>query len=97
MTFDEARRYLISNFEDMNLESVNSVISSLRQEYSPTVLLTKNQYKEFKAAHTLEEKIARLGRLSDASSEDNPDAYINDDMIMRALLFPETIKIIGED
>lgn len=72
------------------------LIESLRQEYAPTILLTPNQYKELKAGHTLEEKIARISRLAHNSSDDSADGYINDDMIMRSYLFPETIKIIGD-
>ncbi|API72619.1 hypothetical protein [Leuconostoc suionicum] len=46
MTFDEARRYLIANFEDMNLEAVISVLSSVREEYASTVEMTQEQVDE---------------------------------------------------
>ena len=102
-TFNDAYKTVDAFDEDLELESwmpdskVYEIIDKLKQEYAPTILLTKNQYQEFKNGHTLEEKMIRLNRLSDNSSEDSADAYINDDMIMRAYLNPETIKVIDEE
>ena len=108
-TFDEAIEVLANSdnnklIKEGQLEyglyrayDVVSVLQKLKQEYAPTILLTKNQYRELKAGHTLEEKMSRIQRLADNSSEDSADAYINDDMIMRSYLHPETIKIIDEE
>ena len=75
---------------------MRDLLEQLRQEYAPTILLTQNQYKELKAGHTLEEKIARINRLAHNASDESADGYINDDMIMRSYLHPETIKIVDE-
>lgn len=110
MTFDEAFKQVeqLANFEvgkttgnirrDFKLElgDVRDILAELRKEYAPTILLTQNEYKELKAGHTLEEKIARISRLAHNSSDDSADGYVNDDMIMRSYLFPETIKVVDE-
>lgn len=100
-TFDEAveQTDLLSSFSfgsGLSPEVVKQIIEQLRKEYAPSLLLSKNQYRELKAGHTLEEKIARMKRLADASSDESIDGYINDDMIMRSYLHPETIKVVEE-
>jgi len=101
MKFDDAVQIIdgmtiISGGFGVSPDVAKRIIEDLRDEYAPTILLTKNQYKELKAGHTLEEKIARVQRLADNSSDDDADGYINDDMIMRSYLYPETIKISEE-
>jgi len=101
MKFDDAVQIIdgmtiISGGFGVSPDVAKRIIEDLRDEYAPTILLTKNQYKELKAGHTLEEKIARVQRLADNSSDDDADGHINDDMIMRSYLYPETIKISEE-
>ncbi|MGO3604928.1 MAG: hypothetical protein ACTIOK_16010 [Enterococcus malodoratus] len=98
MTFDQIVYGLSGNDsnEKMTVSEIIRLIEILRQEYAPTILLTKNQYKEFKAGHTLEEVIARMQRLADSSSNDSADGYIDDYMIVRSYLHPETIKVFDE-
>ena len=104
MTFDEEiNKYKALSYQSYGLfpiytnEDIYKLIEELKKEYAPTILLTKNQYKEFKAGHTLEEVIARMQRLADNSSDESADGYINDDMIMRSYLHPETIEIIDDE
>lgn len=94
MTFDEARRYLIGNFVDMNLEEAISIINSLREEYAPTVEMTKEQYEPFS-------KLA----VDEIGDQEELDAFVNEeldlgDMTVRkglnAWLHPETIKVVDE-
>lgn len=98
MTFDEAIQELrwlsMDGTQKLYSDDAIQLINELKQEYAPTILLTPNQYKELKAGNTLEEKIARISRLAHNSSDDSLDVYINDDMIMRSYLFPETIKVV---
>lgn len=96
MTFEEARRYLIANFEDMNLEEVISVLSSVREEYAPTVEMTKEQY---------------IGLLFKGKGRETPhknfvfmkdvqklnEKQVSITSIMNAFVHPETIKIIGDE
>ena len=99
-TFNEAFKQVEDNInycDDNAFEQWYELLEKLQQEYAPTILLTKNQYQEFKRGNTLEGVMARMNRLADNSSEDSADAYINDDMIMRAYLHPETIKVINEE
>lgn len=102
MKFDDAIQIIdgmtmISGGFGISPDVAKRIIEDLRGEYAPTILLTKNQDKELKAGHTLEEKIARIQRLADNSSDDNADGYINDDMIMRSYLYPETIKVTNDE
>lgn len=108
MTFDEARRYLIANFENMNLESVISVLSSVREEYAPTVEMTKKQYEVWNISLERSKKhkgdfIYFIDVLDDESSfQDNVfreklEYFINDSKpLMQAWLHPETIKVVDE-
>ena len=101
MKFDDAVQIIdgmtmISGGFGISPDVAKRIIEDLREEYAPTILLTNNQYRELKAGHTLEEKIARVQRLADNSSDDDADGYINDDMIMRSYLYPETIKVTEE-
>ena len=43
MKFDDARRYLIDNLENMNLVEVIGILSDIREEYAPTVEMTQRQ------------------------------------------------------
>lgn len=91
MTFDEARRYLIGNFEDMNLEAVISILNSLREEYAPTVEMTQEQ-KEYYASRTL-----LSGMVFNQNTQYYTDDVHNiDRKIASAILHPETIKVVDD-
>lgn len=111
MTFDEARRYLIGNFEDMNLEAVISILNSLREEYAPTVEMTedkKNVLVDFKKHWTFTQFVSAI----EGDYENNmyfekvektfrkmriANGYmIDEDKLMQAWLHPETIKVVDE-
>ena len=111
MTFDESRRYLIANFENMNLEAVISVLSSVREEYAPTVKMTeeqKNVLVEFKKHWPFTQFISAIEGNYEHSMYfekvyktfrkmriDN-GYMIDEDKLMQAWLHPETIKIVDE-
>lgn len=91
MTFDEARRYLIGNFVDMNLEAVISIINNLREEYAPTVEMTKSEYEILSKAKVNEDSADWLDAVEwDRVGYKYPDFFA-------AWLHPETIKIIDDD
>lgn len=100
MTFDEARRYLIANFEDMNLEAVISVLSSVRDEYAPTIEMTKSQKHDLLMMKNNEEHITDI-----ISYIDGPvvkeffDSFwkpLTEGELVQAWQHPETIKTIDE-
>lgn len=91
MTFDEARRYLIGHFENINLEEIISILSSLREEYAPTIEMTKHDYEIFKQAKVDKDSADWL----DAIEWNRVDYKYPD--FMQAWLHPETIKVIDEE
>lgn len=111
MKFDEARRYLIANFEDMNLEAVISVLSSVREEYAPTFEMTGDEkivLVDFKKHWTFTQFISAIEGNYEHSMYfekvyktfrkmriDN-GYMIDEDKLMLAWLHPETIKIVEE-
>ena len=73
MKFDEARRYLIGNFEDMNLEAVISIINNLREEYESTVEITAAQREYLEKANENNFKALDKKTTSELFVSDMPD------------------------
>lgn len=106
MTFDEARRYLIGNFEDMNLEAVISILNSLREEYAPTVEIKPYQFEVFKKyRYGVSKGDIHFGgiwpdepyRMMEYFKEEPyTGTTIWDDSFAKAWLHPETIKVVDE-
>lgn len=92
MKFDDARRYLIDNFENMNLVEVISVLSDVREEYAPTVMMTKRQYGSFERW-----KYHTAGWNMTNCAEWARDENMTASNAMQAWLHPETIKVINEE
>lgn len=105
MKFNEARRYLIDNLEDMNLVEVIGILSDIREEYAPTVEMTKEQkqlldsYREpglfdvdyaFNAFYE-DTHAHRLGM-----REHNLYDNLTEMQLTQAWLYPESIKVKGE-
>lgn len=100
MTFDEAIKSVEAFDEDLELESwmpdskVYEIIEQLREEYAPTVEMTKEQYELFS-------KLA----VDEIGDQEELDAFVNEeldlgDMTVRDAianwLHPETIKVVDE-
>lgn len=100
MTFDDARRYLIANFEDMYLEAVIGVLSSVREEYAPTVEMTKEDKQsllDLKSRATFyffNQSVKKWQQ--DRIGLQMPYGCLTEDELMQAWLHPETIKIVDE-
>ena len=97
-TFDEAiDKILFDSFEDTHdydvvyTEDVISLIKSLKEQYAPTIEMTKEQ-KEYYGSRTLLSGMSFLGNTR----------YYTDDVhtitreIALAILHPETIKVVDE-
>ena len=99
MTFDETRRYLIGNFEDMNLEAVISILNSLREEYAPTIEMNEMQmkqmmsFKEFNAGFSTFMYKQGLGELPAFNYFITTQ---RENELMQAWLHKETIKVVDE-
>lgn len=97
-TFDEAiDKILFDSFEDTHdydvvyTEDVISLIKSLKEQYAPTIEMTKEQ-KEYYGSRTLLSGMSFLGNTR----------YYTDDVhnipreIALAILHPEIIKVVDE-
>lgn len=104
MTFDEAleelrlaipEKFYSPTMHDIAviLEAQTKVINLLRQEYAPTVEMTKRQARVFKLYYDSEKPF-------DKSEFECIDNYfmksINEKDLMRAWLHPEIIKVVDE-
>lgn len=110
MTFDEAiakvGTYLKNNDlsnSDNNERFFYIILNDLRQEYAPTVEMTKKQYNTFKWHKDNLDFSACLGTFQNYNGEtrmeikfDNLKGDLSDEDIMQAWLHPETIKIVDE-
>ena len=115
MTFDDATAkvgtYLRNNDlsnSDNNDRFFHIILNDLRQEYAPTVEMTKKQYEVWNVSLERSKKhkedfIYFIDVLDDESSfQDNVfreklEYFINDSKpLMQAWLYPETIKIVDE-
>lgn len=96
MTFDEAVKLLQVDREtiywsDAERHLINNVINRLKEEYAPTVEMTKEQ-KEYYGSRTLLSGMSFLGNTR----------YYTDDVhnipreIALAILHPEIIKVVDE-
>ncbi|MCT3059062.1 hypothetical protein EFN72_07280 [Leuconostoc citreum] len=98
MIFDEAIEKLLNN-EDYNayglsVDDVINLIEVLRQEYAPTIEMTKEQYKAFV------ESVEGLATQKQLDSFVDEELDLGDMTVRRGLnawLHPETIKVIGEN
>ncbi|MGZ0002178.1 hypothetical protein ACXJ5A_08455 [Leuconostoc mesenteroides] len=110
MTFDEAiakvGTYLKNNDlsnSDNNERFFYIILNDLRQEYEPTVEMTKKQYNTFKWHKDNLDFSACLGTFQNYNGEtrmgikfDNLKGDLSDEDIMQAWLHPETIKVVDE-
>ncbi|MEM0561988.1 hypothetical protein [Leuconostoc mesenteroides] len=110
MTFDEAiakvGTYLKNNDlsnSDNNERFFYIILNDLRQEYAPTVEMTKKQYNTFKWHKDNLDFSACLGTFQNYNGEtrmgikfDNLKGDLSDEDIMQAWLHPETIKVVDE-
>ncbi|WP_337090010.1 hypothetical protein [Leuconostoc pseudomesenteroides] len=100
MTFDEAiERILFDSFEDtynydvVYAADVVSLLKNLRQEYAPTVEMTKAQNEAFVESV---EGIATQERLDSFVDEELDLGDMTVRKGLNAWLHPETIKIVDE-
>jgi len=93
MTFDEA----LDQLEPRTIWSseMRDLLEQLRQEYAPTVKMTKEQYKgllfEGKGRETAHKNFVFLHEIQKLN-----DAYISINILMNVFAHPETIKIVDE-
>ena len=110
MTFDEAIKCANEDsfVEEMlsdavYLEDVIELLESLREEYEPTVEMTKKQYNIFKFYKYNLDFSACLRIFQDYNGEtrmgikfDDLKGELSDEDIMQAWLHPETIKVVDK-
>lgn len=102
MTFEEARRYLIGNFENMNLVEVVSVLSSVREEYAPAIEMTKTDkdvllcYLENYSFYAFIETIHRSKSNTFGLPANKEFENLSDEDLMQAWLHPESIKVVDK-
>lgn len=107
MTFDEAIEHFKNNTDISGiavfLDDVEDTLKELRDEYAPTVEMTKKQYNTFKWHKDNLDFSACLGTFQNYNGEtrmghkfDNLKGNLSDEDIMQAWLHPETIKIVDE-
>lgn len=108
MTFDEAiqevRGLSMNGTQKVYSDDAIQLINKLKQEYAPTVEMTKEQYNTFKWHKDNLDFAVCLGTFQNYNGEtrmgikfDNLKGDLSDEDIMRAWLHPETIKVIGEN
>lgn len=95
MTFEEARRYLIGNFENMNLVEVVSVLASVREEYAPTIEMTKGQEITIK---NMGQKDSLLNLLGNGTGYFDYLFWdtLTEKQVVQAWLHPESIKVVDK-
>ncbi len=101
MKFDEANESVKAFEEDPELEDwiptsrVYAIIEGLREEYAPTVEMTKEQYKgllfEGKGRETPHKNFLFIKNVQKLNSKN-----INISILMSAFAHPETIKVVDE-
>ncbi|WP_273707610.1 hypothetical protein [Leuconostoc mesenteroides] len=107
MTFDEAIEHFRNNTDISGtavfLNDVEDTLKELREEYAPTVEMTKKQYNTFKWHKDNLDFSACLGTFQNYNGEtrmgikfDDLKGELSDEDIMQAWLHPETIKIDDE-
>lgn len=108
MTFDEAETKVENLVGDLNIPqgvegTLLDVIDKLREEYAPTVEMTKKQYNTFKWYKDNLDFSACLGTFQNYNGEtrmgikfDDLKGELSDEDIMQAWLHPETIKVADE-
>lgn len=114
MTFDEAWKQIKelsfpiqvpdeADDAEVWMSDLIDVFEELRQEYAPTVEMTKKQYSTFKCHKDNLDFSACLGTFQNYNGEtrmgikfDNLKGDLSDEDIMQAWLHPETIKIVDE-
>lgn len=112
MKFDDAEKEIYEALDLINYEDIpnriDEIIDSLKEEYAPTVEMTKKQYEVWNVSLERSKKhkedfIYFIDVLDDESSfQDNVfreklEYFINDSKpLMQAWLHPETIKIVDE-
>lgn len=97
-TFNDAIREVnlisMNGIDDISGEDAIHVINLLRQEYAPTVEMTKEQYEAFV------ESVEGLATQKQLDSFVDEELDLGDMTVRRGLnawLHPETIKVIGEN
>lgn len=85
------------------IEKLDDLITQLKEEYAPTVEMTKKQYDTFKWHKDNLDFSACLGTFQNYNGEtrmgikfDNLKGDLADEDIMRAWLHPETIKVVDD-
>lgn len=111
MTFDEAIEKVeqLANFEvgrttgdirrDFKLElgDVRDILAELREEYAPTVEMTKEQYKILASSrNNAVNRVDRVGLLEFMSAYSLLNQEIDHLTLMQAWLHPETIKVVDK-
>ncbi|WP_273713170.1 hypothetical protein [Leuconostoc mesenteroides] len=100
MTFDEAIEKIESITDELNIrqEVINDVVSvveGLREEYAPTVEMTKEQRKgllfDGKGRETPHKNFVFMKEVQKVNEKN-----INIDILMSAFVHPETIKVVDE-
>ena len=110
MTFDEAIKILgegvftdnvnfgdstfVSKHEITNLDMIQ-IINDLRQEYTPTIEMTKKERVNFLNAKNSGKSFYELWGHYKLDSHNSLGNY-SEEQLMQAWLNPETIKVIGE-
>jgi len=99
MTFDEAQNLLLEQRLDEEVVSlVIYVMDTQKDTYSPTVEMTKAQYKILvRARNNAVNRVDKVGLLEFMSAYSLLNLEIDHLSLMQAWLHPETIKIIDED
>ncbi|WP_349551555.1 hypothetical protein [Leuconostoc pseudomesenteroides] len=107
MTFDEAVEHFKNNTDISGtavfLDDAEDTLKELREEYAPTVEMTKKQYNTFKWHKDNLVFAACLGTFQNYNGEtrmgikfDDLKGDLSDEDIMQAWLRPETIKVVDE-
>jgi len=105
MKFDEAIEKLLNNEEyaayGLSVDDVITLIEYLKQEYAPTVEMTKGQYAFITSEYERENVVDAVANLTvDDFLRENFDAKFWEPLtqreVVQAWLNPETIKVVDE-
>lgn len=96
MTFDEAIKEINEAYDLVDYDmvyTIDNIILKLKEEYAPTIEMTKEQYKgllfEGKGRETPHKNFLFMKNVQKLNSKN-----INIDILMSAFAHPETIKIV---
>ncbi|KQB82462.1 hypothetical protein [Leuconostoc lactis] len=110
MTFDEAIAKVGTYLKNNDLSNADNndrffyiILNDLREEYAPTVEMTKKQYDTLKWYKDNLDFAACLGTFQNYNGEtrmgnkfDDLKGELSDEDIMQSWLHPETIKVVDE-